>query len=149
MTSSSTRKTQASRFYARDRGFSLVEVALAVGILGFVFAGLFGLMAIGLEEGKRARQETLVSAMAELVISHLKETGAPGTPYYFSADGFECESDKAFYFCEVTESAPTTPKREIEEQCKQFSVVFRWPCRPGAGASYPYEESFTTTLSRH
>jgi len=56
----------------RHAGFSLVETALAVGVVGIGLIGLVGLYPAGLEMSRRAVQETYGGLFAEAVLNGLR-----------------------------------------------------------------------------
>ena len=53
-------------------GFSLVEVALALGVVAFALVAIVGLMSISMKSGKDSMDDTLLSAMTTAAISGLR-----------------------------------------------------------------------------
>lgn len=51
------------------QGFSLVEVVLALGIVGFVLAALIGMITTGLRDSQRAADEVAAANLASVLIS--------------------------------------------------------------------------------
>jgi type II secretory pathway pseudopilin PulG len=54
------------------RGFSLVEVVLALGVIGFALLAIIGLLPIGLQSGRASIQETRANHLAEQIFSTLR-----------------------------------------------------------------------------
>ncbi len=52
--------------------FSLVEVVLALGVIGFSLLAIIGLLPIGLQSGRASIQETRANHLAEQVFSTLR-----------------------------------------------------------------------------
>src|ERR1043165_1889070 len=53
-------------------GFSLVEVVVALGVIGFALLAILGLFPIGLKSGRASIQETRANHLAEQVFSTLR-----------------------------------------------------------------------------
>lgn len=56
-------------------GFSLIEVVMAIGIVSFAFVAIFGLIPIGLTNFRNAMDVSLVSQIAQQVVSDVEQTG--------------------------------------------------------------------------
>jgi Tfp pilus assembly protein PilV len=67
-------KTPATRL----RGFSLVEVTLALGVAGFCLVTVMGLLPLGLDSNQNCLEQTLAASVASQVYSDLRL--APRTP---------------------------------------------------------------------
>jgi type II secretory pathway pseudopilin PulG len=52
--------------------FSLVEVVLALGVIGFALLAIIGLLPIGLQSGRASIQETRANHLAEQIFSTLR-----------------------------------------------------------------------------
>ena len=82
----------------RASGFSLVEVAMAVGIASFCLIGLIGIFPVMLNSIRESREKTLVSRMYQTVIDNLRES-SPGIGIdqtnFFDAEGFLLQSGSA------------------------------------------------------
>lgn len=91
----------------RAHGFGLVEIAIALGIISFALLSLLGLMAVGLNASKTAREDTVVASLARNVLANLKtlnyaQLSALGsTNFYFTYDGAATNSasSSAYYEC--------------------------------------------------
>jgi len=57
-----------------QRGFSLVEIALALGIVAFAFVGLFALLPVGMGIFREAMETSVSTQIAQRIVSDLTET---------------------------------------------------------------------------
>lgn len=57
--------------HRRGDAFSLVEVAIAIGIVSFVLLAVAGMMGVGLDASKSAQMDTLQAANARAVLANL------------------------------------------------------------------------------
>jgi len=57
-----------------QEGFTLVEVALALGIIGFAFTAIMGLVPIGLCTARNAAETSVCSQIVQRVAGDLKQT---------------------------------------------------------------------------
>ncbi|HEX4084236.1 MAG TPA: hypothetical protein VHY22_04945 [Chthoniobacteraceae bacterium] len=58
---------------ARGRaGFSLIEIALALGVIAFALVAIVGLMSVSMKTGRGATEDTLLSSMTGQVMSGLR-----------------------------------------------------------------------------
>jgi len=89
---------------ARDRGFSLVEIVLALGITAFCLMALLGLMTTGLQSQKVLQEETEAAALATTILEDLRNAAPNSNSPAFkigpvpSAGGDYYESDEQLYF---------------------------------------------------
>ena len=93
MTSASSSQSQ--------RGFSLVEVALAIGIVAVAFLALFGLLPSGMNTYRKALDTSLTTEIADRIVNDLKQSdfdtlagtngssSVDGTSRYFTDQGDE------------------------------------------------------------
>ena len=87
-----------------SQGFSLVEVAMALGVVSFVMVTLVGLLPGGLTSFKQAMANTIDSQIVQSLTNDLLldnfsnlvtyvPTGAKATPvYYYDSEGVQCPS---------------------------------------------------------
>jgi uncharacterized protein (TIGR02598 family) len=54
------------------RGFSLVEVSLAVGVAGFCLLSLFGLLPLGLSSNQTSLEQTMAGNIAGAIVADLR-----------------------------------------------------------------------------
>lgn len=64
-------------FFFSQRGFSLIEVVIALGIVSFAVVGIVGMMPIALKSGQESMRETDATLIAQRLFSELK-TGSGG-----------------------------------------------------------------------
>jgi len=57
---------------AKSRGFTLVEIALAIGIFAFAIVAIMALFPIGLRSASESRIESIVTQIARTVLSDLR-----------------------------------------------------------------------------
>ena len=62
-----------------ERGFSMVEVTLALGITGFCLVALFGLLPVGLTSNQNAIEQTAAAGVATGIISDLRASPSANT----------------------------------------------------------------------
>jgi uncharacterized protein (TIGR02598 family) len=60
------------RFGCRHKGFSLIEVVLALGIVGFSLIGILGLFPVALNTAKDSQNETRVAFIAQSIYSDFR-----------------------------------------------------------------------------
>ncbi len=66
-----TARVRRARFH---QGFSLVEIALAIGVVSFAFVALFGLLPSGLNTFRQAMDTSVGAQIAQRMVSELQET---------------------------------------------------------------------------
>ncbi|CAN5462124.1 hypothetical protein BH09VER1_BH09VER1_25580 [soil metagenome] len=74
-----------------ERAFSLVEVAIALGIISFCLVALMGMFPVMLESIRQSREKTLVAEMFQTIAEDLRNTAPSNNEkrtYEFDADGF-------------------------------------------------------------
>ncbi len=70
------------------KAFSLVEVVLALGVVGFSVVAIFSLFPVGLKSALESRRETRAAYLAEQIISDLRSTPFDAaTLLYRKSDG--------------------------------------------------------------
>jgi len=104
-------KTQPS---TARRGFSLVEVVMALGLVSFVLVGLLGLMPIGLNTMRDARGDSLRAEIIKSVANTAQQTDFSllgtinGTKYQFDANGLT-NSTNAIYEAVLSTGSVSVP----------------------------------------
>jgi type II secretory pathway pseudopilin PulG len=58
----------------RMRGFSLVELTLAIGVAAFCFIAVFGLIPVGVQTNRNATSQTQATSIIALAIADLRAT---------------------------------------------------------------------------
>ena len=102
-----------SPYKANSKGFSLVEVTLAVGIVSFVFLTILGLLPTGLRTFTSAIESSVGGQILQRVINEAQQTDfdtlvsvAP-TERYFDDQGNECVAGGAIYHVNTRITAAT------------------------------------------
>lgn len=67
--------TKVSPDMAPTRAFSLVEVAIALGIISFVLLAVAGMVGVGLDASKSAQLDTIQAATARTLLSKMATNG--------------------------------------------------------------------------
>lgn len=60
------------RLPVSNRAFSLVEIALALGIVSFAIVALLGLVAVSFDSNRASDEDTLIASMARQVVVELR-----------------------------------------------------------------------------
>ena len=127
-----------------SHGFSLIEVAIAMGIVAFVLVALMGLLSVGLNSGKKSSEDTQVASMAsQLAGLWRNSTSNHLTPkttrlYYFDRDGQQTNTTQAaaaFYACKVV--AGNVAPSEIAADTTNLvrvQMIFTWPAHLPEGS---------------
>lgn len=77
----------------RSSGFTLVETALALGIVSFALVALMGTMPVGLQASRTASDVTITALIGERLTGLIQQTGWSNYPaiessyYYFDSQG--------------------------------------------------------------
>lgn len=142
--------------------FTLVEVAIALGIFGFAIIALVGLLSVGLQTEKDAHRDTVMGNMVSYVLTDLRgtkysvvtsQTLAASPPsfsrwYQFDADGAFVLSGttatpvtqtNAVFLCTAQGSQVASPKH------MQVAATIEYPLV--APAANREKEIFVTTLT--
>jgi len=94
------------------RGFTLVEVALAIAVLAFALVTLIGLLTVGLSSQKSSLEDTRIAAMASYVMATERmnpyatvSSSSYSTNYYFDLQGSTNTVAASYLQCTVTNVA--------------------------------------------
>jgi uncharacterized protein (TIGR02598 family) len=91
------------------RGFSLVEVTIAMGIVSFALISLIGLLSVGIFTGKESTEDTRLAAVSKYVMTESQRmpfNNLGNTSYYFDFDGNTLSNSNGAYFrCTVSTRA--------------------------------------------
>ncbi len=98
----------------RRAGFSLVEVTMAMGIFGFAFAAIIGLIPMGLSNFRQAMDASVGTQICQRVINDVQQTdfdtltGGSQAERYFDEEGNEVtQSSKYVYQVKIVVSGTT------------------------------------------
>jgi uncharacterized protein (TIGR02598 family) len=93
---------------ARARGFSLVEIVIALGVFSFAVIGVFGLISIALNTSKEAQRDSTLASVIRTLDADIRSTTSSAaiaalstTPRYFDEVGKPLTSSTGAY-CKVT-----------------------------------------------
>lgn len=97
----------------RKGGFSLVEIAVALGLVAFVLLALIGLMSVGLEAGRTSHLDTVQAlivggVMTELALEDFDAIPAAQTRFFDYGGRLLSGATDAFFRCEVAVENVTT-----------------------------------------
>lgn len=109
-----------------NKGFSLTEVVLALGVVAFVLPAMLGLFSVGMNAAAEAQEKTTLAAMTTQVVSRLGPAGM--TDCYFDEQGCPTDGDAAHYHCRI--SFRPISEEEIAGVGAAFSLAtltFTWP----------------------
>ncbi len=65
------------RMIRPQSGFSLVEVAMAVGVVAFALLAIVGLLAVGMNASRESREETRSVLLSQDMLAKVRESLAP------------------------------------------------------------------------
>ena len=98
-------------FSQKNRGFSLVEVTLALGLVSFAVITIMGLLPTGLSTLRQAMNQTVEAQIVRTIGA--QSVIAPFTNLaslsYFDNEGLPSTPANAYYTVNVTPSAPVFP----------------------------------------
>ena len=123
---------QGRRLPARGvgRGFTLVEVVIAVGVLAFAAISLLGLMTLALQSSHNAAVQSTQATMVSTITGKLSSQNFTNTvvrlPFtnYFTEEGVETNAAAALYRCEVADVSSANPTTNF---MRQVQLQICWP----------------------
>ena len=144
---------------ANGGGFSLVEVALALGVASFALVAVISLCATSFATGKGDTDDTLIASMSSNVVDDFRRqafsntsVGTTTATAFFSVDGFRLQDASgndlakaaalaagAVYECDttVTEDA-TTKSADGTINLRRLLMTFKWPAQSAAPPNVKY-----------
>jgi len=153
----------------RCRGFSLVEVTLGLGIIGFALLAVFGLLPVGAKSGREAVDSTRRGLVATDIRNRVRSAvtaadfpAPPGLPaarslqLYYDRDGRFVDTAVAglssvLYLADVSIGASwSNPSAGLTgHYIRPVSVTVRWPVNVTTGAAIgDSRASFTFSVRR-
>ena len=145
-----------------SQAFSLVEVALALGIVAFAMLGVFGLLPVALQSARDSVDYTRTTLVEQDVAARLPSLVSPNASdlatatvnvtWYYDATGRRLTIDptasapyvNAFYRVDVKRASPNTypsntdpggrdPGNTYSTVLMGATVTIRWPVDPNSG----------------
>ena len=80
------RSATARVFILQPSGFTLVEVALALGIAAFALVAIFGLLPVGLRSNKACVEQTAAAGIARAMVADMRLTPVNATSAQYGID---------------------------------------------------------------
>lgn len=129
-----------------ERGFSLVEVVLAIGVISFALLAILGILTLAFRTDRSATDDTLLPVMTRKVVEYIRATSAPSnaSDFRFDANG-ELQTDangsllttdtaETLYRCEVT----STPETAISAgRMVVLRLDYFWPAAAASSGADP------------
>jgi uncharacterized protein (TIGR02598 family) len=120
---------------SQPRGFSLVEVVLAMGVTSFALVAILGLLAAGMRINRESDTDTLLAGMALSTMNHLRATytnwptSTNATNIFFDSAGATGTNsfgtaDTKFYQCSVEIKQSPAP---TAASLFHVRMTFTWP----------------------
>jgi uncharacterized protein (TIGR02598 family) len=160
------------------RGFSLIEIVLAIGVMSFAIIAILGLLSISFSSSKGSVDESLISAMARQVVASLQQQRFSGNTLftnvtsgsdskvltnYFDANGeILTGSTGALYQCDVTAQAVAKGQRgdtnglgpdpEVAPTAPcllDLKLKFSWPVTAITPTTAPSTFTLYTSLAKY
>jgi|GEM_PF-3521299 len=148
------------------KGFTLVEVSIAIAVAGISLFSVVGLLPTLLDSDERSGANSVIPTLATQATAFVREaratnqsTGVPATPYiyYFNQDGKKVESTDvdATFKCEVTLRRFTdllintgdASLPDPGDSCLNAKMVFTWPA--GSPPTPNRTKVFHSTIVTH
>lgn len=111
------------------RGFSLVEIVLALGLMTFSLVAIIGLLNVGLGASRSAQIDTVEAGAAKSLVAMLRTNSLAtfsGTTFWLNYDGSpSANSNGATFQCVVTTNAP--PARIASTDMVVLQLTFQYP----------------------
>jgi len=117
------------------RGFSLVEVVMAMGIVAFALVSMLGLFSVGIGAGKHSGEDTEMASMSMEVLGRFRNITSTVIPaatnLYFDYQGRYTNTANplnAYYECRLTtQSAAATEISSDTTSLVKAKMTFCWP----------------------
>jgi uncharacterized protein (TIGR02598 family) len=110
-------------------GFSLVEVVLAIGILGFCMIPIMGLIPVAMKTSRQSMDRNTEIRMMQTIRAELLKAPfsqlAATTNFYFDAEGYPLISAATAYYAVTASNLPTTvlPTNQTASHLKTCQLV--------------------------
>jgi uncharacterized protein (TIGR02598 family) len=156
----------------RDKGFSLIEVVLALGVISFAIVAIFGLLPTGLQTSHSSQDETRAAHLAEAILSsmasqaqtqfnsvklqtndastipvfNLSSTGTASTSVYADNDG-KLSANSAGAIYAITVATNGSPTNFDAGYANQVTLTVGWPAN--AAAANQTKRDFVRIISKY
>jgi prepilin-type N-terminal cleavage/methylation domain-containing protein len=111
------------------RGFTLIEVLVAAGVLGIVATALFGLLSTSLSNLHKVEELHRYELAAEDVMNRV--LFLPSLPVPATAEGFLNDNSGGHWAVDIAPWAPPTIEKIPDPAVVKVHVVVSWPGRSG------------------
>lgn len=138
-------------------GFSLVEVAIAMGIISFALVALLGLLSVGVRAGKDSHDDTMAAEISRVAFSEWKSGtnnfsmgDSTMTNYYtYDAKRLSGAGSSAYFECLIlnTTHSINLPGLTNGANVRRIRLELSWPV--GAAASNRDRQIFETTVAKY
>lgn len=140
----------------RHRGFSLVEVVLAIGVVSFAFVAIFALIPLGLGSFRQAIDNSVGSQIVQRLINEAQQTdyptltATPATQRYFDDQGNEVTSiNDSIYTVQISVLAPTTLPNSVTPASDSLATVTVKIANNPAHRASPFDSTAKTTYGTY
>ena len=137
------------RFIARQTGFSLVEVTLALAIMAIGLIAIIGMIPQGVQSSRDAADNTLVATIAHDAFSEMRRqaltTWPPGLPdVYYDAAGtnIPTQPQDRYFHIKATSQAGAVPNLLV------VAATITWPDK-GTAVKPPNTNVFVTSIANY
>jgi type II secretory pathway pseudopilin PulG len=140
-------------------GFSLVEVALSLGILAIGMVGVLSLLPVGLDGARQVHAETVATQIVRGAIGDLSTNGYSLTGYnqitgvqdgarlrtdYFDREGVVTNQPSAYFRLEFIKGSGTPSS----SSCRYFPTL-SWPAAAPTNSTSVQRRTFVTDVIRN
>lgn len=136
-------KMPLQRFSKLTRAFTLVEMALATGIVSFAMVGILGLIPVGLNTFRSAITLSIEANIAQRLSSDVQRTDfanqlTSSRYFYYDEQGLEVPAAAAIYTAELQPPANIASAGVVSADVPARTVLIRITNRtqPGEVSSY-------------
>lgn len=128
------------------RGFSLVEIVLAIGITSFALIATLGLLPVGLNTLRESSTQTAVANISQYVRGELQQISfnpstsfnvqnLNSTTYYFTRDGVKTDANSGYYLAKFDLTNGSVGGNTFDSTSAQnIKVTLSYPATAAAAA---------------
>jgi uncharacterized protein (TIGR02598 family) len=131
-----------SRLKARSAAFSLVEVALSIGIVSFAMTAIFGLLPVGLDAFRDARTLSVESAIAQKLAAEVQGgemASGEELTLFFDNQGVETTEPEAVFVARVAPPVEVKANALLAQEApvEMVLISISSSSNPEVNSSYP------------